>query len=388
MFDRQFFINNQKLLLWLLNKPIIRLWFRRVMRIDYRGEINRITPNSYTFDGKLVLDGKKLKFVSKTDFRAHNKYSKRLYYGFLWLWRACHLWDMVSNGLNLNLNLGFDHTYYPEAGSGGGNTTCDGWVQYYDADGVSWATIHDAASDSADATSDPVNWVLLQSDDEASKYRRLHRGILTIDTSDLGTSDIELAVFSIKGTAKGDPAPAITPNMNIYSANPASNNALVGADYNKTNFGTTAYCNTAITYDNWNTSAYNDFTFNATGLAAIAKTGITKLGIRNANYDVANSAPILMGSAVTSYLMGSSADAAGTSSDPKLVITSIVTITVPSAANLAMAGQASTIEAIISLLVSNTANLTITGNTPVISISGGYLFQDKHTGTWTFQSKS
>ena len=107
--------------------------------------------------------------------------------------------------------------------------------------------------------------------------------------------------------------------MNIYSATPASNTALVAADYSTG--GTTAYA-TALTYASITTSAYNDFTLNATGLGAIDKTGITKFCGRNANYDVAGVAPANHDQNRTSRrVIVSTADAAGTGQDPKLVVT-------------------------------------------------------------------
>ena len=76
-----------------------------------------------------------------------------------------------------------------------------------------------------------------------------------------------------------------------------------------------------ITYANWLTTVYNDFTFNATGIGNINKTGISKFGTRNANYDVANTAPAL--SSINDrwhYLDGYFADETGTANDPKLVV--------------------------------------------------------------------
>jgi hypothetical protein len=77
----------------------------------------------------------------------------------------------------------------------------------------------------------------------------------------------------------------IAPDLNIYSSNPASNTALVAGDFDS--LGTTAFCDTPILFTNWGTG-YNDFALNASGLAAISKTGVSKFGLRNANYDVAD----------------------------------------------------------------------------------------------------
>jgi hypothetical protein len=100
----------------------------------------------------------------------------------------------------------------------------------------------------------------------------------------------------------------------LCATNPASNTAVVVSDWGS--FGTTKYSNeldgSAITEN-----AYNSFVLNASGLSAISKTGISKFGSQEKN-DIENSAPTE--NAVVN-MRCNSADFAGTSSDPKLVIT-------------------------------------------------------------------
>lgn len=67
-------------------------------------------------------------------------------------------------------------------------------------------------------------------------------------------------------------------------------------------------------------SSLNAFTFNATGLGNIAKTGISKFSARNANYDAANVAPT-WSSLQRSALEAFYADNGGSTNDPKLVVT-------------------------------------------------------------------
>ena len=73
--------------------------------------------------------------------------------------------------------------------------------------------------------------------------------------------------------------------LGLVSSNPASNTAIVNADYSC--LGTTRYCDDDIPIINTNTAQYSTqnnwfvWPFNATGEAAISKTGITKLGIRD-----------------------------------------------------------------------------------------------------------
>ncbi len=135
----------------------------------------------------------------------------------------------------------------------------------------------------------------------------ISRAFFLFDTSSLAALGIiSAATLSVYGTAKtstGDTA-------NIYSSSPASNTALVTADYDQV--GTTALA-TGITVASWSTSGYNDFALNATGIAAISKTGISKFSMRLGG-DVNDA---FSGNDLRFYF----ADQTGTSSDPKLTIT-------------------------------------------------------------------
>jgi len=83
MFDRAFFLKHQGKLLWLLNTPVVRLWFRYVLRIHGEGssvssgKIWGILP-----DAIIWREGYKY----KAEFRTHAKFSKRLYYVFYPFW--------------------------------------------------------------------------------------------------------------------------------------------------------------------------------------------------------------------------------------------------------------------------------------------------------------
>lgn len=364
LFDKIWFKEKQKLLLWLLNTPLIKIWFRWCMRIrgfdlPLKEKITEITPNSFSWGNKLVLalhlifrDGhaevfdqncrkhRKLKVKLKTelrlalekttDFRAHNKFSKRVYYAFRPLWALFHAWDiLIANNLNPAWNLGFD-TFYPEAGHGGENTSVDGRL-WYNGNEVTWATIHDAevgttsAPDEVGAPGEVACGIYMG--DESSKFDYLGRSIFIIDTSDLPDGAIiTSAIFSAKGVS-AHTGTGWEVTANVFSSNPASNNDLVSADYNITGFGATAYADTGIACSSWNQSAYNDFTFNADGKTAVSKISVTKLALLDATYDVADSAPG-WGSIEHSYISPKFADTAGTTSDPKLVVAYIVAISV------------------------------------------------------------
>ncbi len=321
VFDKKWFSKHQSKLLWLLNHSS---YFRKDMGIQdcdlpYKEKIVRITPNSFTW-----RTGER-EFM--TDFRTHDKFGKRLYYGFYPIWDLAHKFDMkVANRFVPAMNLGFDTlTAYPEAGGGGGNTTCDGYMNYAAAVGVSWAsTVGASAGNETGVSNTDESYIYIRKGNGSTFDWSLQRSIYTFDTSSItAAATISSSVMSLRGSFKQDDA-SITPNINIYLATPASNNNLVDDDFDQ--IGSTAQCDTAITYAGFSTSGYNDFTFNATGRGNISKTGVSKFGARNANYDVSVSTPS-MSSLQQSYLYGYFADQTGTTNDPKLV----VTYTLPSA---------------------------------------------------------
>ena len=108
----------------------------------------------------------------------------------------------------------------------------------------------------------------------------------------------------------------------MYSSAPATDTAIVTGDYST--LGSTAF-STAITYAGFSTTGYNDFALNNDGIANISKTGISKFGARNANYDVANVDPATGSASLTSGMDTFAVEAAGTTTDPKLVVTYSVT---------------------------------------------------------------
>jgi len=352
LFDENWFNKYQKKLLWLLNTPLIKIWFRWVLRIrkedcSLKTGINRIAPNNFTFNEKTVLVDhirlksgwviydrynqkhqklrnkckieKRLAVQKTTDFRTHNKFSKRLFHAFYPVWWIAHQWDtLFANRFQPAWNLGFDTlTVYPDAHTE--TNTVDG-VVIHAQNLMTWANLVAAAGNYFIDDSTTAYWCEARAGSNNNTWQQITRGILLFKTSDL-TADavISAATLSIYGDAgnlKNDPFSA-TPDINIYSSAPASDTALANGDYDS--LGSTAFA-TAITYANW-AANYNVFTFNATGIAAISKTGISKFGTRNANHDVANSAPTWATGGVRYYLSGYTADYTGTTKDPKLVVT-------------------------------------------------------------------
>ena len=322
VFDKKFFSRHQSILLWLLNAWLIKYWFRGVLHVYSSKKIFEITPNSYTFDKYITIRNGRLVTIQTTDFRTHNKYGKRLYFSFKYIWWTMHIWDEIFGDRVLypRLSFGFDTlTKYPDAFPS--STTIDGLTEKNIGTlgvGVSWATLIGAAGTGDNQDAATHNYLQIISDNVSAQWLNIQRSLFLFDTSSLtANASISAATLSLFGNSKIDNL-SVTPDINIYSSNPASNTTIV-ASTDHSQFGSTAF-STVITYANFSTIAYNDFTLNASGLTNISLTSISKFGARNANYDVAASSPT-WSSNVTSQINGYYADQTGTANDPKLVIT-------------------------------------------------------------------
>jgi len=173
-------------------------------------------------------------------------------------------------------------------------TSIDGSVsQRYvgPGEGVDWATIIAEAGNLPEGHLTSIYAPNIKADSVTDRWLINAKGIFLFNTSrleDAGT--ILSAIFSLYCWYKLDQFTIpLAIDVNVYSSNPAENFNVVGADY--ATLGSIPFCDTPIAFDDWVVGAYNDFVLNAAGLAAISKTGITKLGTRNANYDVAGVEP-------------------------------------------------------------------------------------------------
>lgn len=179
-----------------------------------------------------------------------------------------------------------------------------------------WSSVRNGVGTFAEDSANSIPAPLFDTGAAQDVWGGLQRGILVFDTSDLpDDTEINNATLSLRGSAKIDNL-NILPNINIYSAAPASGNELIAADYGT--LGTTPFSDTPITYEKWITNGYNDFPLNAAGKANISKAGLSYFGVRNANYDVANIEPTW--SSNTNSSLSFTAREAGIGGAPKLVI--------------------------------------------------------------------
>lgn len=165
-------------------------------------------------------------------------------------------------------------TFNPDADTE--TNTVDGYAARGGVDEI-FATIRSGAGTAAVDDSAVTDFGLVWSSTTSSQYQQIRRYFCLFNTASIpDTDDISSAKITLYVTAKSDSlggAGAIV----VVTTTPASNTAVVAGDY--ANTGTTAQ-GTAVNISAITTSANNDWTLNATGIASISKTGITKFGTK------------------------------------------------------------------------------------------------------------
>ena len=327
VFGKEWFKKYNKNLCWLANS-FIGNWVFKFTKfghdLEKYGKITEIHPNAITHKQRVLYDFEKRETKQEytTQFFSRNEYALRLQKVFMPIWLTFHIWDIITKPMP-QLNLGFD-TLEVNPGSIGTNNPVDGFISgYTGADNVTWATIRNSDGSSGSFGYTSGNSIIQIQAGSSSGWIDMFRSIYCFDTSSIDdAAEISATTMSIYGTSKAD-GNSISPTINIYTSTPTSTSSLVKTDF--PNIGTTAQCDTAVTYANWSTTgAYSDFDFNATGIGNISKTAISKFGVRMANYDPLDVEPSRINSQ-QSYLRANFA--ASASNKPKLVVTYTVAST-------------------------------------------------------------
>lgn len=213
-------------------------------------------------------------------------------------------------------------TFYPDPNVE--STSVDGQVGKSGGANQSWGNIRSSvvnrfASDSN--AQDFVAYVAATVAEDA--WDEFYRGVYLFDTSAIDDGDtVSAGTFSLYIVSKAD---VFSQSIGLVPSTPAANTSLTAADYNQTGGDTPTRQATDLTIASLTTSAYNDWTLNAAGIASVAITGITKFATRFSG-DIDNSAPTWSSGAIANA-KSVMADTAGQTSDPKLVITHAVAAT-------------------------------------------------------------
>lgn len=314
VFDRQWFKEHQKGLLFLCNNSIIKYWFRWILRIhkdiSFKTKIYKLEPNCFTWQTSNPNE-------FTTDFRTNDKFARRIYFAFKYVWYMLHYFDGLFNYYRLELSFGFDTlTAYPDANAE--TNSCDGASAQTNC--ANWAALYGGTGSNQDDSNVTINFPYIDSKApvEGDGYNSSERAFWFFYTSALTSSaNISAATLSIRGqgVATND-FPGATPSVNIYGTSSTSTTGLATTDYGTAQ--ATAF-SSAVDFASL-ADAYVDFILNASGIAAISKTGLSRFCGREATYDAANNEIPWTGNKYM-YWGTWAADWTGTTSDPKLVIT-------------------------------------------------------------------
>lgn len=317
-FDEAWFKKHQVTLLTLLNSKATSRLTRSVLcfckeECPASRQICAIGPNRFSYDATLLPDGRE---QITTDFKTQDKFSRRIYFSLRPLWWIAHTWDEVADYVKPRYSFGLSSlTAYGDDNV----TTCEGAIAQ-NTTNATWAAIRDGSGNTLNQNAANHYGFRLGCFPTTNKWIFVYRSIYTFDTSSIGGGNtVSAAVFSCWSATNPDSL-SCAPDADVYTATPASNNILVNGDY--TQVGTVSQTGAALSYATINVNTFIDFTFNATGRGNISLTGISKFGIRNANYDVANVPPTWQaGSNKYTGWIVYSFDSYGTGNGPRIVIT-------------------------------------------------------------------
>ena len=312
VFDKFWFKKHQKKLLWLANSWLGKYIFCfKKMGHYLENKIVKITPFSV---GEELSDGQ-----IREHFFGRNEYARKLYWYLLPVWYFMHTWDYFTADhfkLAPKLNFGFSTlTKYP--GSIGTDNPVDG-VGFLSVGKTTWADFTDAATcDTTSITDTAIDFIWTNYNNGAPVVRG-RRGFFCFDTSSIGDTDtISAATFSMAGNGTAE-SNSDSDVYHLLESGPASTSALATGDWDS--FGTTSFGTFSIGSWDETTGTYNALTINASGLAYISKTGITKFGTK-AGTDFDKVRPSNAGSNRIYGLMSNNA-----TTKPKLVVTYSVVV--------------------------------------------------------------
>ena len=311
-FDKQFFEKNQKRLLKIANSKWLR-WILGLNRLPKRIKelkIDKITPNS-------VHSQNTGYFFTRPRFAEALAYNLSPFCYFQELRSPKFSWRFSPAGLAYvllfgllgkfaGLPLAFMATttnYYPVVG--------DAAPGRWDLGNV-WATEHDAATaGQLDAGANPYLLVRYFNSGGGLKYT-ISRNFSNYDTSGISDTATVTGVTSYvywNGANADD-----SRSYNVYGSTAQDTIAVEDWDLG----GTTAYSDTAVTQASYVSAGYKSWVWNATGIAAVSLTGITKICYRDVTKDVANVAPVSENNCFITFYTSAQT---GTAEDPYLSVT-------------------------------------------------------------------
>lgn len=217
------------------------------------------------------------------------------------------------------------NVFYPDADTE--STSVDGNMQRTQPNDEtsSWSDMQSGAGTQADDSA-PVITLEMFTHSTAGRWSYLTRAILLFNTSDLSGLTLTSATIGVVLYA-GGVTDDFSQTCELVLSTPASNTALVAADYTELGTALQATGKALSSYTAGPGAGYQDITLSATGLGNISKTSITKLGFRFSG-DVSNTEPTSPGGSERSRLQIYSAEEThGSDIRPKLTVITVAPFT-------------------------------------------------------------
>jgi hypothetical protein len=258
-----------------------------------------------------------------TDFRVGAKWGNVIRYRWLEFKAAMNhqtlldimrwptMYDSVSGRWLLPVGGGTELIVFPDAHDE--DTTVDG--ETMEGTNANWATIRGDGGEAASPSTTTMIAGIGTAGGLGTTWNRVFRSAMLFLTSSIGNGTIDDATLSIVYSNIED---SLTPagSCSIVTCTPASDTNLVPGDYAQ--FQTTKQASDK-TLQSLNTdgSTYNAYTLNATGEGNVNGSGVSKFATV-ATQDNDNSEPTSGNG--DNRAIATTADASGTSTDPKLVV--------------------------------------------------------------------
>lgn len=204
-------------------------------------------------------------------------------------------------------------TAYPNTGTG--TAPMDSQVGEGGED-TSFSTLRGAAGDTNNYNVDIVSHGRLLATATTDQYSTMARTSAGFDTSSIGSDVISSATVSLYMTGKATALDST--DLDLVSHAPADEANIAASDYAIAKFGSTRLA-TGIDISGMTTSAYEDWSLNASGISHISTGGNTYFGWL-LKWDLDNSFTGTWSSGAETRAIGNLADQTGTSQDPKLVV--------------------------------------------------------------------
>lgn len=193
----------------------------------------------------------------------------------------------------------------------GANSPLDGYAGH-DQNTSGWSGTRDGAgNDNSEITTLGLRTFKIGTEFQNARIFTL------FDTSAIPDGDtISSATWSLAADGGGVSNPD-TMTYSMQACTPSSDSNLSNSDYTAMTINSPTEFITRVAYSSWTDTAgtYNNHTVNASGIASISKTGITKFCWRNASRDIDNVAPT-----GDNNVIARAADTAGGATPPKLVV--------------------------------------------------------------------